>query len=37
MIKNARIVGGFLKLKVRLYNAGSILFVIAVVLFVFGW
>ena len=37
MIKNARIVGGFLKLKVRLYNAGSVLFVIAVVLFVFGW
>jgi hypothetical protein len=37
MIKNARIVGGFLKLKVRLYNAGSVLFVVAVVLFVCGW
>ena len=37
MIKNARIVGGFLKKKIRLYNAGSILFVIAVVMFVFGW
>ncbi len=37
MIKNARLVGSFLKLKVRLYNAGSILFVIAVVLFVCGW
>jgi hypothetical protein len=37
MIKNARIVGGFLKKKVRLYNAGSILFVAAVVLFVCGW
>lgn len=37
MIKNARIVGGFLKKKVRLYNAGSILFVIAVVTFVCGW
>lgn len=37
MIKNARIVGGFLKKKVRLYNTGSVLFVIAVVLFVCGW
>src|SRR5688500_4011908 len=37
MIKNARLVGGFLQRKVRLYNAGSILFVIAVVLFVCGW
>lgn len=37
MIKNTRIVGGFLKKKVRLYNVGSVLFVFAVLLFVCGW
>jgi len=37
MIKSTRIVGGFLQKKVRLYNAGSILFVISIVLFVCGW
>jgi hypothetical protein len=37
MMKNTRIVGGFLKRKVRLYNAGSILFVVSITLFVCGW
>ena len=37
MIRNSRVVGSFLKKKVRLYNTGSILFVVAVVLFVCGW
>ena len=37
MITNTRIVGGFLRRKVRLYNAGSILFVISITLFVCGW
>lgn len=37
MIKNTRVVGEFLKRKIRLYNTGSALFVITVVLFVCGW
>lgn len=37
MIQNTRIVGGFLKKKVRLYNAGSILFVVSITLFACGW
>ena len=36
LIVNARIVGALLKRKVRLYNAGSILFVVSVVLFLCG-
>ena len=37
LVKNTRIVGGFLKKKVRFYNAGSVLFVISITLFVCGW
>lgn len=36
MIVNARVVGAFLKKKVRLYNVGSVLFVAAVLLFLCG-
>jgi hypothetical protein len=37
LIKNVRIVGGFLRKKVILYNAGSFLFVLAVILYVLGF
>ena len=36
MIANTRIVGGFLRRKVRMYNAGSILFVVSVALYAVG-
>jgi hypothetical protein len=36
LIANARVVGSFLKRKVRLYNTGSVLFVVSVVLFLCG-
>jgi hypothetical protein len=37
MIANTRIVGGFLRRKVKMYNAGSILFVASVALYALGF
>jgi hypothetical protein len=37
MIANTRIVGGFLRRKVKMYNAGSILFVVSVALYALGF
>jgi hypothetical protein len=37
MIKNARIVGGFLRKKVVMYDVGAGLFVLAAILYVFGF
>jgi hypothetical protein len=37
MIANTRIVGGFLRRKVKMYNAGAILFVVSVTLYALGF
>jgi len=37
MIANTRIVGGFLRRKVKMYNAGAVLFVVSVTLYALGF